>query len=84
MLFKKGNFSLENEPMILRAKRLRQDRLKAFVKVDKERIERYIDEIAAETTDLESILVRPDEEILQDRHILKSLSRTRAMSRIST
>lgn len=43
------------------------------MQVDKERIEKYIDEIAAETTDLEILLARPDEEIMQDRYILKSL-----------
>jgi uncharacterized protein YutE (UPF0331/DUF86 family) len=43
------------------------------VQVEKERVEKYIDEIASETTDLEIVLARPDVDILQDRHILKSL-----------
>jgi uncharacterized protein YutE (UPF0331/DUF86 family) len=43
------------------------------VRIDIERIEKYIDEIAAETIDLENVLAHPDEVILQDPHILKSL-----------
>ena len=43
------------------------------MQVEKERLEKYIDEIASETTDLEIVLARPDVDILQDRHILKSL-----------
>ncbi len=43
------------------------------MRIDKERIEKYVDRIAAETTDLENVLARPDKEILQDLHVLKSL-----------
>ena len=43
------------------------------MRIDIERIEKYIDEIAAETIDLENVLAHPDEVILQDPHILKSL-----------
>ena len=40
---------------------------------DKERIAKYLDQIASETTDLQQILSRSDEEILRDRHIVKAL-----------
>jgi uncharacterized protein YutE (UPF0331/DUF86 family) len=43
------------------------------VEVDKDRIEKYLSEIAAETIDIENILKKPDAEILKDQHILKSL-----------
>lgn len=43
------------------------------MQIDKERIEKYIDKITAETIDLEIVLARPDEVILQDPHLLKSL-----------
>jgi len=43
------------------------------VEVDKDRIEKYLGEIAAETIDIENILMKPDAEILKDQHILKSL-----------
>ena len=44
-----------------------------FVEVDKERLEKYLGEIAAETIDIENILKKPDAEILKDQHLLKSL-----------
>lgn len=40
------------------------------MQIDKERIEKYIDKITAETIDLEIVLARPDEVILQDPHLL--------------
>jgi len=43
------------------------------VKLDKRRIEKYLDEIAAETLDVEKILEKKNEEILKNNHILKSL-----------
>lgn len=43
------------------------------MKLDKRRIEKYLDEIAAETVDVKSILEKTDNEILKDKHILKSL-----------
>jgi hypothetical protein len=43
------------------------------VQIDIERVEKYIDEIAAETIDLEIVLAHPDEVILHDPHLLKSL-----------
>ena len=43
------------------------------MKLDKRRIEKYLDEIAAETLDVKSILEKTDNEILKDKHILKSL-----------
>ena len=46
---------------------------RGFVQNDKERIAKYLDQIASETTDLQQILSRSDEEILRDRHIVKAL-----------
>ncbi|MEA1945859.1 MAG: HepT-like ribonuclease domain-containing protein [Thermodesulfobacteriota bacterium] len=43
------------------------------MKLDKRRIEKYLDEIALETLDVKSILGKTDNEILKDKHILKSL-----------
>jgi len=46
------------------------------VKLDKERLEKYLDEIAAETIDIEKIISqksKKDDDILQDPHIIKSL-----------
>jgi uncharacterized protein YutE (UPF0331/DUF86 family) len=43
------------------------------VKLDKRRIEKYLNEIAAETLDVEKILEKKNEEILKNNHILKSL-----------
>lgn len=43
------------------------------MELDKRRIEKYLDEIAAETVDVKSILEKTDNEILKDKHILKSL-----------
>ena len=43
------------------------------MQIDNERLTKYLDEIISETTDLEALLVRQDKEILQDRHMLKSL-----------
>ncbi len=40
------------------------------MQIDIERVEKYIDEIAAETIDLEIVLTHPDEVILQDPHLL--------------
>lgn len=43
------------------------------MQIDKKRIEKHIDKIIAETIDLEDVLARRDEVILQDPHLLKSL-----------
>ena len=46
------------------------------MKLDKERLEKYLDEIAAETIDIEKIISqksKKDDDILQDPHIIKSL-----------
>lgn len=43
------------------------------MEVDKERIGKYLGEIAAETIDIENILKKTDAEILKDKHLLKSL-----------
>jgi uncharacterized protein YutE (UPF0331/DUF86 family) len=46
------------------------------VKLDKERLEKYLDQIASETIDLENIISqknKKEDEILQDPHIIKSL-----------
>jgi len=46
------------------------------VKLDKERLEKYLDQIASETIDLEKIISqksKKDDDILQDPHIIKSL-----------
>jgi len=46
------------------------------VKLDKERLEKYLDEIAAETIDIEKIISQKSkkgDDILQDPHIIKSL-----------
>lgn len=43
------------------------------MKLDKRRIEKYLNEIAAETLDVEKILEKKNEEILKNNHILKSL-----------
>jgi uncharacterized protein YutE (UPF0331/DUF86 family) len=46
------------------------------VKLDKERLEKYLDELAAETIDIEKIISQKDKktsDMLQDPHILKSL-----------
>lgn len=40
--------------------------------LDKERLEKYLDEIAAETIDIEKIISQKND-LLQDPHILKSL-----------
>ncbi len=40
------------------------------MEIDKERIEKYLGEIAAETIDIENILKNPDAEILKDQHLL--------------
>lgn len=42
------------------------------MKLDKERLEKYLDEIAAETIDIEKIISQKND-LLQDPHILKSL-----------
>lgn len=39
------------------------------MKLDKVRVEKYLDEIAAETMDLQGVLGSPDNEILQDSQI---------------
>lgn len=43
------------------------------MKVDKERIEKYLGEIAAETFDIKNVLEKSNAEIIKDQHILKSL-----------
>jgi len=43
------------------------------MEVDKERIEKYLGKIAEEAIDIGNILKKPDDEILKDQHILKSL-----------
>lgn len=42
------------------------------MQIDQERIEKYLDEIVSETLDLEAVLMRSDDEILKDRHVVKS------------
>jgi len=42
------------------------------VKLDKERLKKYQDEIAAETIDLENILSQEGKNLLQNPHIIKS------------
>lgn len=41
--------------------------------IDKTRVNHYLDQIASETNDLETMLAQADEEILSDQHLLKSL-----------
>ena len=43
------------------------------MQIDKERIEKYLDDIASETIDLQQVLTRSDDEILRDQHVVKSL-----------
>ncbi len=46
------------------------------MKLDKEHLEKYLDQIASETIDLEKIISqksKKDDDILQDPHIIKSL-----------
>ena len=43
------------------------------MKIDKDRIEKYLGEIAAETIDIRTILKRSNAEIAKDQHVLKSL-----------
>ncbi len=43
------------------------------MQIDQKRLTKYLDDIASETADMETLLDRPDEEILPDRHLLKSL-----------
>lgn len=43
------------------------------MRVNQERIEKYLNEIATETYDLYSILADKDELVLQDPHLLKSI-----------
>lgn len=43
------------------------------MQIDSERLTKYLDEITSETTDLETLLACQDKDILQDRHMLKSL-----------
>ena len=46
------------------------------MKLDKERLEKYLDDLAAETIDIEKIIRQKDKktsDMLQDPHILKSL-----------
>ena len=46
------------------------------MKLDKERLEKYLDELAAETIDIEKIISQKDKktsDVLPDPHILKSL-----------
>jgi len=44
------------------------------VELDKERIENYLYQIAAEVADLEKVLEAPDREILADRIVIKILA----------
>ena len=39
------------------------------MQIDKERIEKYLDDIASETIDLQQVLTRSDDEILRDQHV---------------
>lgn len=43
------------------------------MKIDKERIDKYLDQIASEIEDLEQVLKIKDEDIVADPHLLKSL-----------
>ncbi|MDZ7696911.1 MAG: hypothetical protein U5R49_08335 [Deltaproteobacteria bacterium] len=43
------------------------------MQIDKKRLTKYLDEIVSETMDLEMLLARPDDEILPDQHLMKSL-----------
>lgn len=43
------------------------------MRLDKERIEKYLDQIAAETIDIEKILKQKDKDVLLVPHIIKSL-----------
>lgn len=43
------------------------------MQINHDRIEKYLNDIASEVDDTNSILSRPDEQILGDRHLLKSL-----------
>ena len=43
------------------------------MQIDKERIEKYLDDIISETIDLQQVLTRSDDEILRDQHVVKSL-----------
>ena len=38
------------------------------MQIDKERIEKYLDDIISETIDLQQVLTRSDDEILRDQH----------------
>ena len=41
--------------------------------IDIDRIEKYLNDITTEVYDVKSILNEPDEQVLQDRHLIKSL-----------
>ncbi len=41
--------------------------------IDIDRIEKYLNDITTEVFDVKSILNKPDEQVLQDRHLIKSL-----------
>jgi len=43
------------------------------VLIDIDRIEEYLNDITTEVYDVKSILNEPDEQVLQDRHLIKSL-----------
>jgi uncharacterized protein YutE (UPF0331/DUF86 family) len=43
------------------------------VLIDIDRIEEYLNDITTEVFDVKSILNKPDEQVLQDRHLIKSL-----------
>jgi len=43
------------------------------VLIDIDRIEEYLNDITTELSDVKSILNEPDEQVLQDRHLIKSL-----------
>ncbi len=41
--------------------------------IDIDRIEEYLNDITTEVFDVKSILNKPNEQVLQDRHLIKSL-----------
>lgn len=43
------------------------------MQIDRKRLTKYLDEIASETIDIETLLVHLDDEIISDQHLMKSL-----------
>ncbi|MDZ7700092.1 MAG: HepT-like ribonuclease domain-containing protein [Deltaproteobacteria bacterium] len=43
------------------------------MQIDRKRLNKYLDEIASETIDIERLLAHPDDEIISDQHLMKSL-----------